>query len=228
MDAVLTNTLLDDSRSSRGNGGWTVPWALILASLTCLVIDVPIAYVFKTEHQQLPKVLEGPLREMLEICESFGHGFGAFLIVVAVGVLAPSKRRQLLWMLAASWGSGLMANVLKTFVHRTRPRTFDFESSSVWATFAKASGGGMDVQSFPSAHTATAVGLAVALSFLFPRGRWFFGLLAALVGVQRIVCSAHFPSDVFAGAAVGWIVSSVCVSSMSHTVEPSKDDRATA
>ena len=33
----------------------------------------------------------------------------------------------------------------------------------------------------------------------------FFGF-AALVGLQRIVSSSHFPSDVCVGAAVGWVM----------------------
>ena len=59
-----------------------------------------------------------------------------------------------------------------------------------------------------------AVGLAVMLSSLFPRGRVLFSVMAILVGMQRIVVSAHFPSDVFAGAAVGWLVAKVCVKAM--------------
>jgi membrane-associated phospholipid phosphatase len=66
--------------------------------------------------------------------------------------------------------------------------------------------GGSDGQSFPSAHTATAVGLSAALIWLYPQGRLLFTLLAALVGCQRIASMAHFPSDVMFGAATGCFV----------------------
>ena len=62
------------------------------------------------------------------------------------------------------------------------------------------------LQSFPSAHTATAAGLAAALIWLYPQGRLLFTLLAVLVGCQRIVSGAHFPSDVLVGAAAGCLV----------------------
>ena len=55
---------------------------------------------------------------------------------------------------------------------------------------------------FPSAHAATAVGLAIALGVLYPRGRWLFIAFAFLAGLQRIEAQAHFASDVLAGAAV--------------------------
>jgi undecaprenyl-diphosphatase len=62
---------------------------------------------------------------------------------------------------------------------------------------------GHALQSFPSAHAATAVGLAIGLSALHPRGRWLFAAFALLAVVQRIEAQAHFSSDVLAGAAVG-------------------------
>lgn len=62
------------------------------------------------------------------------------------------------------------------------------------------------MQSFPSAHTASAFGFAAVLSSAYPKGKPVFLLLAALTGFHRIAFSAHFPSDVFFGAALGWFV----------------------
>jgi len=62
--------------------------------------------------------------------------------------------------------------------------------------------------SFPSGHTASAftvLGLLVMAGAL--RGIWpqLLGLvLALLVGLSRVVVGAHWPSDVLAGAALGW------------------------
>ena len=44
------------------------------------------------------------------------------------------------------------------------------------------------------------------LTHLFPRGRWLFGITAALVALQRIEVCEHFISDVCVGATVGWLV----------------------
>ncbi|MEC8557269.1 MAG: phosphatase PAP2 family protein [Planctomycetota bacterium] len=57
-------------------------------------------------------------------------------------------------------------------------------------------------RSFPSGHAATACGLAIGLSLLFPRGTLLFGMLSALACLQRLTSGAHFPSDVLAGASI--------------------------
>jgi membrane-associated phospholipid phosphatase len=214
MLAVITPNLIDERQGTGWKSVWLVPVLFVAASAACLSIDVPIANTFEVNSHKLPKAVDGPLEKVLENCEVFGHGVGATLIVIAVVVLDPLKLRSLHWLFAGSLGSGLVANSIKLFVYRTRPRVFDFETGTVWKSFLSASSGGMDVQSFPSAHTATAVGLAVMLASLYPRGRWFFFLLAALVGLQRVFCSAHFPSDVFAGATVGWLVGTICATSL--------------
>lgn len=69
--------------------------------------------------------------------------------------------------------------------------------------------------SFPSGHTASAftvLGLLVAAGLL--RGTWplLAGfMLAALVGLSRVVVGAHWPVDVLAGGAIGWCCGSLGV-----------------
>jgi membrane-associated phospholipid phosphatase len=75
-----------------------------------------------------------------------------------------------------------------------------------WNRDSLGRGYGYALQSLPSAHAATAVGLALALAALYPRGRWLFASFAVLAGLQRIEAQAHFASDVLAGAAVGCMV----------------------
>jgi membrane-associated phospholipid phosphatase len=67
-----------------------------------------------------------------------------------------------------------------------------------------------NLQSFCSGHTATAVGLAISLSFFYPRGRWLFALFAALAATQRLESQAHYLSDTFAAAAVAFLCAAVC------------------
>ena len=69
-----------------------------------------------------------------------------------------------------------------------------------------------DFQAFPSAHSATAFGFALGLSWLFPKGRWYFFALAILAASQRVLSLAHWTSDVFFGAAVGLLVSGIITS----------------
>jgi undecaprenyl-diphosphatase len=109
--------------------------------------------------------------------------------------------------IAAILAAGCGANLVKLLISRSRPGSTDLAHLASWQTFSGwlplgANGSGW--QSFPSAHTATAVGLAWVLYSLYPHGRWLFAALAAAVAAQRVLGSAHFPSDVLAGAAVGW------------------------
>lgn len=64
--------------------------------------------------------------------------------------------------------------------------------------------------SFPSGHTATAFTLIAALILTAPACRralpaTLLLLTGALVGLSRIAVGAHWPGDVLAGAAVGWL-----------------------
>jgi len=184
-----------------------VPLLLLLASAASLTIDIQVATFFK--QGQHPKLVG----ELFDAVEPFGHGIGALVILATVVLLDPAKRAHYGWLAGGSLGAGALVSVIKLLVARTRPRAFDLLSGDVWQTFV----GWLptqrvaSIQSFPSSHTATAVGLAVVLSASYPRGRWLFATLAILVGLQRQHCLAHFPSDVFAGAALGWFVGSFCV-----------------
>ena len=60
--------------------------------------------------------------------------------------------------------------------------------------------------SFPSGHTASAFGAAVALSRIWPQGRTAWWLMAMLMGYSRIYVGHHFPLDVAGGALVGILV----------------------
>ena len=150
------------------------------------------------------------LRDPLKLCAVFGHGLMAAVVLLAMYQLDPSRRRALWWVLACVALSGLAANGAKLLVARTRPGGFDFQHG-VWATFGHWLPATSVAQSFPSGHTATAAGLALALAALYPRGRWLFLLLVVLVGCQRIECGAHFLSDVLAGAAASCLVVACCL-----------------
>lgn len=155
----------------------------------------------------------GELARWLKVTEAFGNGVGVVLILLAVHQLDPGRRPMLPRLAAMSLGAGLAANGIKMLIARTRPREFSFdggvaESFGRWLPMLSEGSAG---QSFPSAHTATAVGLAIALGWLYPRGRGLFAALALLVALQRIESGYHFASDTIAGAAVGVFIAVACL-----------------
>jgi membrane-associated phospholipid phosphatase len=176
-----------------------VPMLLLALGAAALSLDLPVACWCL--DQNCPEALH----KWLSLCEVFGHGLGVCGILMAVAVLDPAARRTLPRLLIASLGVGLVANLGKLLVARTRPHGFSFEGGVAdtfgqWLPLADL---GSSLQGCPSSHMATAAGLAMSLAWLYPRGRWLFVLLAISAGGQRIVAGDHFLSDVVWGAAVG-------------------------
>jgi membrane-associated phospholipid phosphatase len=196
-----------------------LPLVLLVAAAGALLIDVPAARaVRKWQGRDEPRRQDQT--DLLRVClgsldmfEPFGHGLGVALVVVLLHQLDPARRRSILRILLCALAAGGGAGLLKMLVMRIRPNDFDL-SRSVWATFQQWLpfwGGDSTLQSFPSGHTATAVGLAAALTWRYPQGRFVFSLLAILVACQRVVSGAHYPSDVLLGAAIGSFVATLFV-----------------
>jgi membrane-associated phospholipid phosphatase len=194
-------------------GGWhntislcVVPFSLLTLAAVALFVDLPVAKWVSVNR--LPSFV----REVFDATETFGHGVGAVCIITAIWTLDVRRHVAGMGLFAASIGSGLVANVVKLLISRQRPRAFTFITDNVFDTFgALLPLPAASSQSFPSAHAATAVGLAVGLAALYPRGRWLFGTFAVLACLSRVAVSAHFVSDVFVGAAIGWLVGQSCV-----------------
>ena len=177
-----------------------VPALFLLLALIALLVDCHIS-------QWSIDVCPSEVKRVLHFCELFGHGFGVLVIVVLIHQLDPGRRWAIPRVACAALAAGLAADVVKLLVERTRPYGFDL-NNNVLESF-----GGLlpliteaKYQSFPSAHTATAAGMAMVLTWLYPQGKRLFPVLAVLVGVQRLSCGAHYLSDVLAGAAVGIII----------------------
>ena len=185
---------------------------LFASSAAALMIDMPVARL--AANQGMP----GDLRKLFSVSEVFAHGMGVALILIAVLVLDPSARRRLPRVIGCAYGAGLAAQLAKNLFPRVRPNVCDL-SSTAWQTFFAGGGDryaqlqqltGRDIHSYPSGHSATAVGLAFGLAWLYPRGRWLFAAYALLAVMQRIESGAHFSSDTLAGAAIACLVAGAC------------------
>jgi membrane-associated phospholipid phosphatase len=106
--------------------------------------------------------------------------------------------------------SGIVALVLKNAIGRRRPSgipTGGNYSDTWFETYHPLfnSNG-----SFPSGHAILAFSVATVFAQRYRNHRWVpwvaYGA-ATLVGFSRLTQQAHFPSDVFAGAALGYLIS---------------------
>ena len=186
-----------------------LPAGLVLAAVAALPIDCPLARWFAEGN------CPGFLRDLLDTCEPFGRGWAAVLVVLVIHQLDPARRWALPRVLACPLLSGLAADGIKMLIERARPRSFEC-GGDVWTTFGSwfpLGSAGSAGQSFPSGHAAVAVGLAMALIWLYPRGRRLFIALAVLVACQRVASEAHYLSDVLCGGAVGYLAAMACLRS---------------
>lgn len=216
-DVRPTEGPLDAPRRS-----WLLVGAVISFALAIVAISFDLSMMSLADRSQL----RGDARRALDLAEAFSFGPSALVIVLGV-VLADRRSKRLTCKLFAyPIATGLLANLAKLGVPRIRPRalealaTGEVNLTSGWETFSLSkvlpgisqigSISSSDWQSFPSAHTATAVGLAIGLSRLYPQARGYFIFLSVLAGLQRVFAVAHYPSDVFAGAglamAVCWVL----------------------
>ncbi len=189
-----------------------VAFALITLGGFALLIDVQLAaYLFENRPP-------GMVRKCIGMSEIFGYGYGTALAVLTIFVLDPSRRRFLPRFAAASVAASVCAHLGKMTIVRLRPRNPELENftGTVLDTFRDwfpLLASDSEFQSFPSGHTANAVAMMLSLMWLYPRGRYLFPLFAVLAACQRVQSQAHFVSDVFFGAALGYIVALLVLSS---------------
>jgi membrane-associated phospholipid phosphatase len=186
--------------------------SLAILAMLATFVDAPLAGWLHT------KPLPHELDKLLALAEVFGHGLGVILILLTLLIIDPVSRRVGWRLLGASLGSGLLADGLKLLAARTRPCGVDWNTAgSTFAGWMPMLSNGYGTQSFPSSHVATAVGLAIALTWRFGKGGIWFGFLAAIVALQRMSAEAHFLSDVLASAAVAAVVAPICLTFRTHS-----------
>jgi membrane-associated phospholipid phosphatase len=129
---------------------------------------------------------------------------GAVTLVAGVALRQPRLVRAGLRMLASEAAATGIKAAVKHFVARTRPGKM--RKDGRYALHADAEGKKDDGpwNSFPSGHTAGAVAVARALSREYPAAGPVAGAAASVVAAAQVPAGAHFPSDVAAGAAIGW------------------------
>jgi membrane-associated phospholipid phosphatase len=175
-------------------------WCSVLSVTLLFYFDKPVAIWVRTIHDKksatFVRYFDIPLYFLTH---------GTTLVIIACLFLVASRyfgRRYVVTgkALAVSFlVSGIASQILKHLFGRARPRLTDdlvFIGPSLR--------GGYD--SFPSGHTTVAFCFAYIISQYFPKYRVLFYFLATVTGLSRIESTAHFSSDVVAGAAVGLIL----------------------
>jgi hypothetical protein len=95
------------------NGVYLLAVGLAVAAWSAFLVDLPLARFAAT--RSLPRELS----KLFALSEVFSHGLGVLLIVVAVAVLDRTSWRKLPRLLATSFGTGILANLVKATVRPT-------------------------------------------------------------------------------------------------------------
>jgi membrane-associated phospholipid phosphatase len=103
------------------------------------------------------------------------------------------------FLFAAIAVPGIFLNLIKQVIGRARPFVTGVADPYVFKPFSWSAA----YASLPSGHAATALSVLVAFGILWPRARAVLLVYALLIAVSRVVVTAHYPSDVLAGALVG-------------------------
>ena len=173
-------------------------WFLIL-----VFVDVPVhRYLFGVK-------IRGWIHDVFRFFNMYGKVGVQHVILIWVCLIAGTKSEK--WRMVFQFILALLVTLLpvwagKIFVPRYRPEVF--KGGQWFETFLS----GMSsvhqdkFHSFPSGDAATAFAISVILAHHFPHYRTVFYVLACGCAAARVVLSAHFPSDVFAGAVIGILV----------------------
>jgi membrane-associated phospholipid phosphatase len=178
--------------------------AICAVALSMLFLDAP-AHEFAS---QLPAWLIDDAYEITDFGRSgwilVPLGTVIVLITLSASRALEAMSRALLAAVVVRLGfvfiavglPGIVITLSKRCIGRVRPSAagpFAYEPFSWRPEYA----------SFPSGHATTAFAALVAFGLVFPRIRPVLWLYALLVGASRVIVSAHYPSDVIAGAAFG-------------------------
>jgi membrane-associated phospholipid phosphatase len=184
-----------------------IPTAVVLGSMAGLLALDPVegAYFKRTRSFQ----------DFNSVFTSNATVIGTIAIpasLYAIGLIRKDSKMQRTALLAgeAVGGAEILTTVLKDTTARTRPSGVPVGGnfSDTWLD-----SGGSRLQShgsFPSGHTIAAFSVATVIARRYRNHRWVpyvaYGM-AAVVGLSRLTLSAHFTSDVFMGATLGYAIS---------------------
>jgi membrane-associated phospholipid phosphatase len=159
------------------------------------LLDKPLAQTFAKK----PRF--SAIKETRDALRQFGEPMAILVLSLVIGAIDRSRRRPLVFAFVVVLASGAVGSGVKLLVGRERPRVANFETvlrGPQWP-------GAMHPDaSFPSGHTIAAFAFAYGMSQMYPEHRLLFFVLAAGSGLSRFFARVHFPTDVLAGAWIGY------------------------
>jgi len=166
------------------------------------ILDYPLSRLFFTGPDR--SIEQHDWYRMLRVV-----GFmGTWAVVGIVFFVHDRNRIRGLSVFLSALVSGAIAELLKLVFARERPVDGNTLQDGLYHFRAPFSGfvDGSNL-GLPSSHAAVAFGGCFMLAAMIPNTRRVLIILAIGCGVTRMLTGAHFSTDVYLGAIVGWCVS---------------------
>ncbi len=200
-------------RPSLGRRAFRAAWRRLLVpgAMSVVVVALSMLFLDQAAYDAVARLPVGVIDTFNEITD---FGRSSWLLVPAGGVLialaflaSPALdhiSRAVLAAVAVRAGyvflgigvPGLTVSIVKRWIGRVRPSAagpFAYE----WFSWRP------DYASLPSGHSTAVFAAVVAIGSLWPRTRPILWAYALLIALSRVIVSAHYSSDVIAGAVCG-------------------------
>ena len=177
----------------------TLLFILLAATIALLLV----------ERRRLPSALNLPLKGDIKReswwLQQYGQSICTPVAALLVWELDPDEdaTRKAVTLIITVAATSVVAGVLKRLFGRVRPGR---EPAGKFLGPSFQLRGVSHRHSFPSGHTASAIALTAILAAFYPHGWTTFWLLAIACAGLRYILDAHWPSDIVAGMAVGYVV----------------------
>ena len=178
---------------------------LVIAGGTAAFIaaDPHVASYFRSHQKNVDKV-----NDVFDPMITTGEVIALPTSLMVAGYLLHDQREVSTALMAAeAYGDSAIVDLaIKAITRRQRPS--DIPTGQPFTnTFFNGSKSPFKGSSFPSGHSAAAFSVATVVASRYSRHRWApilaYGMATA-ISVSRITENAHFTSDVFLGAAIGY------------------------
>lgn len=172
----------------------------IFAVFSYFYLDLDLAIFFKNFDSNIVLIFK--------YITKIGHSTWILVLSIILYLFYRKTKKTIakkgLFIFLSVASSGILVDVFKIIFSKARPKLyfsdgiygFNFLEFKTQASY----------YSFPSGHSSTALSLAVALMFLFPKYRILILLMGITVALSRVVVTAHYLSDTLIGGLIGGLM----------------------
>lgn len=173
-------------------------FSLLLASAIFMVLEM------RGYRVVLQLSFKGDIKRESQWLAQFGQAVATAAAMALIYAFEPTEWRKPIAVAATVLSGSFGVYIIKRLTGRVRPNR-ENAGKFLGPTWKHQNWR----ESFPSSHSACAIALSVSLSILYPQAIVVFWSMGIITAVLRYLMDAHWPSDVLAGIAAGYVLGHV-------------------